>query len=57
MTTTVTVRACCDSKTEKVEVKTISPGEGDSVTHLEDGEIVDFLAYDDRQILVSEVLK
>lgn len=57
MTTTVTVRACCDSKTKKVEVKTLSANEGDKVAHLEDGESVDFVAYDDRKIVVSEILK
>ena len=57
MTTTVSVRACCDSKTKKVEVKTLSASEGDKVAYLEDGESVDYVAYDDRQIVVSEVLK
>lgn len=55
MTTTVTVRACCDSKTTKVEVQIID-GENDGQNlYLEDGESADYHAYDDRRIIVSEV--
>ena len=56
MTTTVNVVACCDSNTKKVEV-TLSANEGDTVTYLEDGESEDFVVYDERKIVVSEVLK
>ncbi len=57
MTTTVTVNAHCDPKTTVVEVlitDDISDGEQ---TLLEDGESVDFVVYDNREITVKEVPK
>lgn len=61
MTTTVSVKACCDSKTKKVEVKILTEDEEgkvlEVVDYLEDGESSDFVVYDDRKIVVSEVLK
>ena len=61
MTTTVSVKACCDSKTKKVEVKILTEDEEgkvlEVVEYLEDGESGECEVYDNRKIVVSEVLK
>ena len=57
MTTTVTVKACCDSETTKVEVQVLEDGQDGQNIYLEDGESHDFHAYDDRKIIVSEIPK
>jgi hypothetical protein len=57
MTTTVTVSAHCDPKTTKVEVQIIDGDADGQNTYLEDGETEDYIVYDDRKIIVSEIPK
>ena len=59
MTTTVTVSAHCDhEKTKVVVALSASPIQrGEELTILEDGDVKDFVVYDDRKITVREVAK
>jgi hypothetical protein len=57
MTTTVTVKAHCDSKTTKVKVQTIDTANQQPDVFIEDGEVVDVVVYDERSVTISEVPK
>jgi len=56
MTTTVTIRACCDKSNKKVEVR-VADRLGNVGFFMEDGEEVDCVVYDERAVTVREVEK
>jgi len=57
MTTTVTVAAHCDSETTQVEVQVIDGDNDGQNIYIQDGELQDFHAYDNRSIIVKEIPK
>jgi hypothetical protein len=58
MTTSVTVKACCDSALLEVLVKVVDAKTGaQQETTLQHGEQQEFYAYEDRVITVREVKK
>lgn len=57
MTTTVTVKAHCDSKTTKVQIKTNDTTNPQPDIFIEDGEEIDVVVFDERSVTVNEVPK
>jgi hypothetical protein len=57
MTTTVTVKAHCDSKTTKVQIKTNDTTNPQPDIFIEDGEEIDVVVFDERTVTVNEVPK
>lgn len=56
MTSKVTVEACCDDN-EEVKVLIKTPDADTEQRTLQDGETADFYVYDDREIVVREIVK
>lgn len=57
MTTTVVIKAHVDDKTHRVRVEQQEHAEQPKVTMLKNGETLETVVYDDKQVTVREIPK